>query len=476
MATKTTSCIQQISGRYNFLGLAKGINTSLSNQILHATDATPGKAVGRPTGVPTIDYRVNGALPAGKCHYFYGPEMSGKTTMALHLIKEAQNDNVPVIYIDAEHAADPTYLMSLGIDAGRTDFVCSQPYTGEDAFRLLIGILEAIRQSDTVFSPATGPLIIIDTLKALVPELNLADKNPTALLARLLSNWLNQVKMLSSITCSTLVLINQVRTNPMQMFGNPETEPGGMAVRHIPDTKYRMSKVGKNENYVDGSVGHATRCSLKKAKHCAPCKTDDIWIKLGQGFDVYHDLINYFEISGFATKVTAQSFEFNRDLFAKWLPHYKMPSKNKIKSADLLEMLRASKDSEFDFYQEFKKMGRESNFYGDLSPEALRLRAAADKRDELLFAASQLSPSTLDLPSMQEGVDMLREEDGSERMEKVLKYAGIGQDGIFDDSIRPPIFGMPSSNREDYSDDEDMETSDTRSHIGVTDIMNRDEE
>lgn len=424
--------LPQVNGMFDFTSLTKTLNKGLSNQILHAKDTIPGKAIGRHTGVPTIDYRINGALPGGKCHYFFGPQQAGKTTMMLHLIKEAQADNCPIVYIDAEHAADITYMMNVGIDPHRPDFTCYQPYIGEDAFRLCIALMQNIRDSLTDFTEANGPLVLIDTLKALVPEMNLEDKNPTALLARLLSNYLNHVKALANLINSTLVLVNQVRTNPFQMFGNPETEPGGMAVQHIPDTKYRFGRVGKNVHYKDGSTGHATRTNLVKAKHCSPFKKDDIWIKLGHGFNLKYDMVNFMAISGFTKKLNTQSWAFNEEMFARWMPSYTIPGKNKFKRADLEQIIQYDP---FDFYTNFMAMMKQGDFFGECSPEAIKFKAEQDVRDRE-EAERNLSPAVKDLPTLQEAANLMHEDGGVGKMQEVLKDAGVNANGQFDPSMR----------------------------------------
>ena len=235
------------------------------------------------TGSLAIDYALGvGGLPRGRIIEIYGPESSGKTTLALQCVAQCQKSGGKAAFIDAEHAIDPKYSKALGVDID--ELILSQPDSGEQALE----IAEVLIKSGAI------DLIVIDSVAALVPQAELdgemGDSN-IGLQARLMSKAMRKLAGAMNANSCTTIFINQLREKVGIMFGNPETTTGGRALKFY--STIRM-EVRKSESIKDGQevIGNKVNVKISKNKVAPPFKTAQVEIYYGEGISHLSELIN----------------------------------------------------------------------------------------------------------------------------------------------------------------------------------------
>ena len=236
-----------------------------------------------PTGSISLNIALGvGGIPRGRVVEIFGPEGSGKTTLALHIVAEAQKKKGLAAFVDAEHALDPDYAKRLGVDTG--ELLISQPDSGEQALQ----IVESLVRSGAV------DIIVVDSVAALTPRVEIEGEigdQHIGLQARLMSQALRKLTHVVAMENCTIIFINQIRIQIGIMYGNPETTPGGKALKFYSSVRIevrRRAQVKKGEEI----IGNRVRAKIVKNKVAAPFRIAEFDIIYNEGISHFSDLIN----------------------------------------------------------------------------------------------------------------------------------------------------------------------------------------
>lgn len=276
----------------------KGSIMKLGDGVIHDIEAIP-------TGALSLDYALGiGGIPRGRVTEVYGPESSGKTTLCLHVIAEAQKMGGLAAFIDAEHALDVNYAKKLGVDTA--NLLISQPDYGEQALEI----------TDTLVRSNALDVIVIDSVAALVPRSEIEGEMGDATMAvqaRLMSQALRKLAAAISKSKTSVIFINQLRSKIGVIFGNPETTTGGNALKFYASVRIDIRRIGALKEGED-VIGNRTKVKIVKSKVAPPFKQVEFDILYNEGISKTGDLIDLGVDQGIVKKSGAW-FTYGEDRF-----------------------------------------------------------------------------------------------------------------------------------------------------------------
>lgn len=279
------------------------------------------------TGSLSTDIALGiGGLPKGRIVEIYGPESSGKTTMALSVIAQAQKKGGTCAFIDAEHALDPSYAKKIGVDIN--NLLISQPDAGEQALEI----------ADTLVRSGAIDVLVVDSVAALVPKAELEGEmgdSHMGLQARLMSQALRKLTSTVSRSNTLIIFINQIRMKIGVMFGNPETTTGGNALKFYASIRMDIRRVGAIKDK-DDVIGSQTRVKIVKNKVAPPFKTVDFDIMYGEGISKVGELIDLGVKAGIVEKAGAW-FSYNGEKLGQGRENAKQVLRDNPALADEIE-------------------------------------------------------------------------------------------------------------------------------------------
>lgn len=261
-----------------------------------------------PTGAMSLDEILGiGGLPKGRIVEIYGPESSGKSTLALSVIAQAQKMGLKCLYVDAEHALDPVYMQAVGINLD--DLLLAQPDHGEEGLEIVSKLL------------STGELgvVVVDSVASLIPKAELEgemESQQMGLQARMMAKAMRKLAAPASQHKTLIIFINQIRNKIGIMFGNPETTPGGFALKYASSVRIDIRKKEDIKDKQGNAVGITTKVKVIKNKMAPPMKVTEFDILYGKGIDEYGCVLDVAFSKGLFTQKGAWIY-YHEELFAQ---------------------------------------------------------------------------------------------------------------------------------------------------------------
>ena len=285
-----------------------------------------------PSGSSSLDIALGiGGLPKGRIVEIYGPESSGKTTLALHAIAEAQKIGGTCAFIDAEHALDPVYAKKLGVDSD--NMLISQPDNGEQALEI----------ADTLVNSSAIDILVVDSVAALVPRAELEGDmgdSHMGLHARLMSQALRKLTGSISKTNAMVIFINQIRQKIGVMFGNPETTTGGNALKFYASIRMDIRRIGAIKDR-EKIIGNQTRVKIVKNKLSPPFKTVEFDVMYGEGISKTGEILDLAVDKGLVEKSGAW-YSYNNQRIGQGRENAKIFLKENQSISDEIEKILRS--------------------------------------------------------------------------------------------------------------------------------------
>lgn len=248
-----------------------------------------------PTGIFSVDKALGGGLPEGRIIEIYGPESGGKTTLTLTFIAEMQRQGKVAAFIDVEHALDPVWAGTLGVNMA--ELLVSQPNSGEEALEVV----------ETLVRTGFVDVVVLDSVAALVPKKELEGDmgdSMVGLHARLMSQAMRKLTAIISKSHTTAIFINQIREKVGVMFGNPETTTGGRALKFFASQRIEVRRIeGVKEG--DKDVGNRVKIKVAKNKVAPPFKTAEYELRFESGINKFKDMLEVGEAAGLVEKTGA---------------------------------------------------------------------------------------------------------------------------------------------------------------------------
>ena len=334
-----------------------------------------------PTGSLALDLALGiGGVPRGRIIEIYGPESSGKTTLALHILAQAQKLGGEVAFVDAEHALDPTYARALGVRI--EDMLISQPDTGEQALE----ITEALVRSGAI------DVVVVDSVAALVPRAEIEGEmgdSFVGLHARLMSQALRKLTGVIAKTNSIVIFINQLREKVGVMYGNPEVTTGGRALKYYASVRIDIRRVEGLKDSSGQFIGNHTRAKIVKNKVAPPFREAEFDIMFGEGISKMSELIDVGVKLGIVQKSGAW-FNYGDIRLGQGRDNAKQFLKDNPEIANDIEgQIRANADK---LYASRRPAGKNASSKAEEPAEA-----AKDAKEPVVKAPARSSESELDI-------------------------------------------------------------------------------